>query len=199
MVLNYTQYLKINITNAIVDNYMQKTKNIRIMRYKEGQEIKDHLDIGFSSNRASCTINLNSNYEGGEFSFFSGKHLLNLKKRERELFSQLNKFGFMEYVLLLKELDTLLIVFCLLSFMKLMYNLKDKLFWIHNFLPNHEYKSIHNEIFKERKKLKYQNSSKVWHNKLIENLTPPNRIEIDSSYFDFYKTMLFHQPFVKAF
>ena len=86
MVLNYTQYLKINITNAIVDNYMQKTNNIRIMRYKEGQEIKDHLDIGNTNNRASCTINLNSNYEGGEFSFFSGKHLLNLKEGEGIIF-----------------------------------------------------------------------------------------------------------------
>jgi hypothetical protein len=58
----------------------------------------------------------------------------------------------------------LLIVFCpLVSFMKLIYNLEDKLFWIHNFLPNHEYKRIHNEIFKERKKLKYENSSKTWH------------------------------------
>jgi hypothetical protein len=46
--------------------------------------------------------------------------------------------------------------------MKLIYNLEDKLFWIHNFLPNHEYKRIHNEIFKERKKLKYQDSSKTW-------------------------------------
>jgi hypothetical protein len=49
MVLNYTQYLKINITTAIVFDYMQKTNNIRIMRYKEGQEIKDHLDIGHSN------------------------------------------------------------------------------------------------------------------------------------------------------
>jgi hypothetical protein len=86
MVLNYTQYLKINITTAIVSNYMQKTNNIRIMRYKEGQEIKDHLDIGNLNHRASCTINLNSNYEGGEFSFFSSKHLLNLKEGEGIIF-----------------------------------------------------------------------------------------------------------------
>ena len=29
--------------------------------------------------------------------------------------------------------------------MKLVYNFKDKLFWIHNFLPYHKYKQIHNE------------------------------------------------------
>ena len=86
MVLNYTQYLKLNISPAIVSNYMEKTNNIRIMRYEVGQEIRDHLDIGDTNNRASCTINLNSNYEGGEFSFFSGKHLLNLKEGEGMVF-----------------------------------------------------------------------------------------------------------------
>jgi len=86
MVLNYTQYLKIKITPAVVSDYMQCTKNIRIMRYKEGQEIKNHLDIGSTNVRASCTINLNSGYEGGEFSFFSDKHLLNLKEGEGIIF-----------------------------------------------------------------------------------------------------------------
>jgi Rps23 Pro-64 3,4-dihydroxylase Tpa1-like proline 4-hydroxylase len=81
--------------------------------------------------------------------------------------------------------------------MKLIYNLEDKLFWIHNFLPNYEYKRIHNEIFKERKNLKYQNSNKTWHKELINNLTPPNRLDINSSYFNFYKTLLLHQPFIK--
>ena len=81
--------------------------------------------------------------------------------------------------------------------MKLIYNLKDKLFWIHNFLPNHEYKRIHNEIFKERKKLKYENSSKTWQKTLTNNLTPPNRLDIDPNYFNFYKTLLLHQPFIK--
>ena len=81
--------------------------------------------------------------------------------------------------------------------MKLIYNLEDKLFWIHNFLPNHEYKRIHNEIFKERKKLKYQDSSKTWDHKLTDNLVPPNRLDISPSYFNFYKTLLLHQPFIK--
>jgi hypothetical protein len=86
MILNYTQYLKLNISPAIVSSHMQKTNNIRIMRYELGQEIKDHLDIGNDNYRASCTINLNSNYEGGEFSFFSSKHLLNLKEGEGIIF-----------------------------------------------------------------------------------------------------------------
>jgi Rps23 Pro-64 3,4-dihydroxylase Tpa1-like proline 4-hydroxylase len=81
--------------------------------------------------------------------------------------------------------------------MKLIYNIEDKFFWIHNFLPNHEYERIHNAIFKENKKIKYEDSSKTWETKLINNLTSPNRIDINSSYFYFYKTLLFHQPFIK--
>ena len=86
MVLNYAQYLKIKITPTITDRYMSSTDNIRIMRYKQGQEIKDHLDIGSENIRASCTLNLNENYEGGAFSFFSGKHLLDLKEGEGIVF-----------------------------------------------------------------------------------------------------------------
>ena len=33
--------------------------------------------------------------------------------------------------------------------MKLVYNVEDKLFWIHNFLPNTQYKRIHDGIFKD--------------------------------------------------
>jgi hypothetical protein len=58
-------------------------------------------------------------------------------------------------------------------------------------------KRVHNEIFKERKNLKYQDSSKTWDSLLINNLNAPNRLEINPSYFDFYKTLLLHQPFVK--
>ena len=81
--------------------------------------------------------------------------------------------------------------------MKLIYSLEDNLFWIHDFLPPHEYKRIHDEVFKQRKKLKYQDSSETWKNNLITNLTPPNRLDISPSYFNFYKTLLLHQPFVK--
>jgi Rps23 Pro-64 3,4-dihydroxylase Tpa1-like proline 4-hydroxylase len=81
--------------------------------------------------------------------------------------------------------------------MKLVSSIEDKFYWIHNFLPNHEYKRIHNEIFKERKKLNYQDSSKTWNSLLINNLTPPNKLKINSSYFNFYKTLLLHQPFIK--
>jgi Rps23 Pro-64 3,4-dihydroxylase Tpa1-like proline 4-hydroxylase len=82
--------------------------------------------------------------------------------------------------------------------MKLIYNLEDKLFYIQNFLPNHEYKRIHNEIFKEAKKLKYlENASKTWNKQLLNNLETPKRVEINENYFKFYKTLLLHQPFIK--
>jgi len=81
--------------------------------------------------------------------------------------------------------------------MKLVYHLEDRLFWIHNFLPNHEYQRIHNEMFKERKKLKYQNTNTTWKKILIDNLNEPTRLDIDPSYFNFYKTLLLHQPFIK--
>lgn len=82
--------------------------------------------------------------------------------------------------------------------MKLIYNLKDKLFYIQNFLPNHEYKRIHNEIFKQYNKLEYlKEVSKSWKKFLLNNLETPKQIEIHENYFQFYKTLLLHQPFIK--
>jgi hypothetical protein len=82
--------------------------------------------------------------------------------------------------------------------MKLIYNLEDKLFYIQNFLPNHEYKRLHNEIFKEVKKLKYlEDASKLWPKNLLNNLETPKSVLISENYFKFYKTLLLHQPFIK--
>ena len=82
--------------------------------------------------------------------------------------------------------------------MKLIYNLEDKLFYIQNFLPNHEYKRIHNEIFKQYKKLEcLEEASKSWQKNLLNNLETPKRVMIHENYFKFYKTLLLHQPFIK--
>jgi len=72
MILNYTQFLKINITPVIGNSWWTTTANIRVMRYREGEQILDHLDVN-KRNRAACTINLNEDYEGGEFRFFDGQ------------------------------------------------------------------------------------------------------------------------------
>ena len=58
MVLNYTNFLKIKISKAITDYWINSTSNIRILKYSKGEQIIDHLDVD-SNTRASCTLNLN--------------------------------------------------------------------------------------------------------------------------------------------
>jgi hypothetical protein len=82
--------------------------------------------------------------------------------------------------------------------MKLVYNLENKLFYIQNFLPNHEYKRLHNEIFKEVKKLELLEKASIsWPKDLLNNLETPKKVKINENYFKFYKTLLLHQPFIK--
>ena len=64
---------------------MTKTDNIRIIKYDVGQFIKDHSDVT-ENIRGSLTINLNDDYEGGEFRFFGGQEKLNLSAGEAMLF-----------------------------------------------------------------------------------------------------------------
>jgi hypothetical protein len=85
MVLNYTNFLKINISKAITDRFICKTSNIRILKYSKGEQIIDHLDID-SSIRSSCTLNLNDDYTGGEFTFFSGKHVETFRTGDAMIF-----------------------------------------------------------------------------------------------------------------
>ena len=51
----------------------------RIMKYETGQWIHPHVDHD-PYVYGSCTINLNDEYEGGEFQFWGGKHKVNLEK-----------------------------------------------------------------------------------------------------------------------
>lgn len=85
MVLNYTNFLKVNISKFITDKYINVTSNIRILKYSVGEQIIDHLDVD-PYVRASCTLNLNENYKGGEFTFFSGKHIETFKTGDGMLF-----------------------------------------------------------------------------------------------------------------
>lgn len=85
VVLNYINYLKINISKFITDKFMNKTSNIRILKYSKGSQIIDHLDVN-SDIRASCTLNLNEEYTGGEFIFFSGKHVETFKTGDAMVF-----------------------------------------------------------------------------------------------------------------
>lgn len=85
MVLNYTNFLKVNISKFITDKYINITSNIRILKYSVGEQIMDHLDVNHF-NRASCTLNLNEEYTGGEFTFFSGKHIETFKTGDGMIF-----------------------------------------------------------------------------------------------------------------
>ena len=61
--------------------------------------------------------------------------------------------------------------------MRLAYLIPDKLWWIHNFLDQENYKVIHKAIFKERKNIKLQSVEKEW-NKIVYNnvKTIPQRV-----------------------
>ena len=73
MIANYVLYIKSKgISPTFNDHLINTTHNIRILKYGVGQSIKDHTDVD-GTIRASCTLNLNENYEGGEFRFFNGK------------------------------------------------------------------------------------------------------------------------------
>jgi len=73
MIVNYVLYVRSKkISPTFNDTLIKSTFNIRILRYDVGQCIKDHSDVG-GTIRASCTLNLNENYEGGEFRFFDGQ------------------------------------------------------------------------------------------------------------------------------
>jgi hypothetical protein len=85
MLVNYLSFQKTNFSKSLTSRYNNSTNNIRILKYAEGEEIKDHLDMN-KSNRASCSINLNENYEGGVFSFFHGKYKINLKQGQGMIF-----------------------------------------------------------------------------------------------------------------
>lgn len=72
MLVNYVLHIKKHICPTFNDLHISNTDNIRILKYEKGQLIKDHSDVG-GSTRASCTLNLNEDYTGGEFRFFDGR------------------------------------------------------------------------------------------------------------------------------
>ena len=73
MVINYVAYIKSKgISPNFNSHLINSSQNIRILKYEEGQCIKDHTDVNYRT-RASCTLNLNEDYEGGEFRFFDGQ------------------------------------------------------------------------------------------------------------------------------
>lgn len=72
MITNYVLNIQKNICSTFDSLHIKNSFNIRILKYEKGQCIKDHTDIE-GTVRASCTLNLNEDYEGGEFRFFNGR------------------------------------------------------------------------------------------------------------------------------
>jgi hypothetical protein len=70
---NYVNYIKTKkISPTFSNELIKSTFNIRILKYEVGNFIEDHTDVD-AKIRASCTLNLNEDYEGGEFRFFDGQ------------------------------------------------------------------------------------------------------------------------------
>ena len=69
--------------------------------------------------------------------------------------------------------------------MKLSYTIPGKLWWIHDFLDQENYKGIHNAIFKERGKINLHSVEKEWNKTLYNNIkTMPERVGV-SGYLPF--------------
>ena len=82
---NHAMYIRNNLCPTYENIFMHHTDNIRIIKYGVGQSIKDHTDVA-ETVRGSLTINLNDDYEGGEFRFFGGQVKVNLSAGEAMLF-----------------------------------------------------------------------------------------------------------------
>ena len=85
MITNYVHNIQQNICPTYNDLFIKQMVNIRILKYGVGEYIDDHSDIG-PNIRASCTLNLNEDYEGGEFRFFDGKLKHTFKTGDAMLF-----------------------------------------------------------------------------------------------------------------
>lgn len=57
----------------------------RLMKYEVDGWIHPHIDWD-EMIHASCTISLNSNYEGGEFRFWNGRHIVKLEQGDAMIF-----------------------------------------------------------------------------------------------------------------
>lgn len=66
---------------------IQSDSGYSLLRYREGEYIGEHIDSSSRSPRElSCSITLNDNYTGGEFSFFKGELKYKLNKGDMLMF-----------------------------------------------------------------------------------------------------------------
>ena len=82
---NYVEYIRKEICPTFTDMHISQTDNIRILEYAEGTQIKDHSDMT-KQIRGALTINLNEDYEGGDFRFFDGRYKVKLSTGDTMFF-----------------------------------------------------------------------------------------------------------------
>tara|TARA_R100001015_G_C4605874_1_gene160921 strand:+ start:219 stop:830 length:612 start_codon:yes stop_codon:yes gene_type:complete len=85
VLVNHGIYIRNNLCSSYDNIFMTDTNNIRIIKYGVGEYIRDHSDVE-GNIRGSLTINLNDDYEGGEFRFFGGREKVSLSAGEAMLF-----------------------------------------------------------------------------------------------------------------
>lgn len=72
--IEYQKYLdSFGMYNLMVADFVQYSHAYRILKYEKGSKIHQHLDHGIAT-YLTLTFNLNSEYEGGKFSFFNKKY-----------------------------------------------------------------------------------------------------------------------------
>ena len=87
--------------------------------------------------------------------------------------------------------------------MNLAFNFKNRLFWIHNFLPKNLYKDMYVDLIKNRNKLKFKKTTVSWRTYKEEVEDMSESLFQDSIYYKKlneylkeYHILLKHQPFV---
>lgn len=87
--------------------------------------------------------------------------------------------------------------------MKLAFNFKNQLFWIHNFLPPNTYKQMYVDLIKNRNKLDFKKTGYGWlgykeeeENSTESYLQDKNESHKLNNFLKEYNLLLKHQPFV---
>ena len=87
--LVFAQYCE-HLTQNKISNFLPQIVNdegFKLLHYAEGYEFKEHFDEIPSFGRTlTCSINLSSGYEGGEFKFFAGDYTAELGAGDAVIF-----------------------------------------------------------------------------------------------------------------
>ena len=82
----YTDYLDSSgFFHKGIRHALKYSHKYRVLRYGVGEQIHPHIDHNLGT-YGSVTLNLNSDYKGGEFSFFNNNYSLSLKQGEALIF-----------------------------------------------------------------------------------------------------------------